>query len=173
VPRKRVVKRQPPRGANKRRREEEEEEGAGRDEEEEGKEEEHEHEPQGPSTPKRMRFAPEAMPFGLERRDFERLHEQHQYCSGNALGIEVPAGAQQGRAEEEQAEWTSEDDRLLVELVLEKLKLSRSDWQDCARSLGRDGASVGRRWKSLVGGGEVGLRGRAKRGRGRIDATWR
>jgi hypothetical protein len=41
--------------------------------------------------------------------------------------------------------------------VLEKLKLTKSDWQDCARSLGKDRGSVGRRWKSLMVNGEVGL----------------
>lgn len=69
-------------------------------------------------------------------------------------------------------EWTSEEDRVLVELVLEKLKLTKSEWADCARSLGRDRGSVGRRWRSLMGGGEVGLkrRGGARKG---IHATWR
>jgi hypothetical protein len=68
-------------------------------------------------------------------------------------------------------EWSHEDDRLLVELVLEKLKLTKSDWQDCARSLGKDRSSVGRRWKSLMGAGEVGLKSRPRRAR--IHGTWR
>jgi hypothetical protein len=68
-------------------------------------------------------------------------------------------------------EWSTEEDRLLVELVLEKLKLTKSDWQDCARSLGKDRGSVGRRWKSLMGGGEVGLKSRPRRAK--IHGTWR
>jgi hypothetical protein len=68
-------------------------------------------------------------------------------------------------------EWSTEEDRLLVELVLEKLKLTKSDWQDCARSLGKDRGSVGRRWKSLMGGGEVGLKSRSRRAK--IHGTWR
>lgn len=114
-----------------------------------------------PSTPKRMRFAPEALPLGLERSDFKVL---------------APAPAIEGDADadaeaEGTEEWTTEDDRVLVELVLEKLKLTKSDWQDCARSLGRDRGSVGKRWKSLMGAGDVGLKGRTRRGK--ICSTWR
>jgi hypothetical protein len=111
-----------------------------------------------PSTPKRVRRAPEVLPLGLERADFQSLH-----------------GPDAGEAEVEEAakieEWSTEEDRLLVELVLEKLKLTKSDWQDCARSLGKDRGSVGRRWKSLMGAGEVGLKGRLRRGK--IHSTWR
>ena len=150
---------QPPRGINKRRRaladdmsretaeaEVEDDNGA-----EEGAR---------PSTPKRMRRAPEVLPLGLERADFQSLR-----------GPE----ADEAEAEAEEAakveEWSTEEDRLLVELVLEKLKLTKSDWQDCARSLGKDRGSVGRRWKSLMGAGEVGLKGRLRRGK--IHSTWR
>ncbi|OJD09596.1 hypothetical protein ACJ73_10200, partial [Blastomyces percursus] len=56
------------------------------------------------------------------------------------------------------SDWTSEDDKRLVELVLEKLKLSRRDWNECARRMGKDHDSVGRRWRALVGEGNVGLR---------------
>lgn len=55
-------------------------------------------------------------------------------------------------------EWSPEDDRRLVQLVLDKFSLSRREWDSCARRLGRDGASVGRRWRHLVGDGNVGLR---------------
>ena len=68
--------------------------------------------------------------------------------------------------------WSTEEDRMLVELVLEKLRLSRSEWQDCARSLGRDRGSVGRRWRSLVGNGDIGLRRGCSR-RPRLSGTWR
>ena len=71
------------------------------------------------------------------------------------------------------SDWTSEDDRRLVELVLEKLKLSKRDWNDCARRMGKDHDSVGRRWKALVGEGNVGLRRGRKVVRGRIDESWR
>ena len=66
----------------------------------------------------------------------------------------------------EDPEWTIDDDRMLVETVLEKLKLSKRDWNDCARKLGKDKDSLGRRWSLLVGEGNVGLR----RGR-RISRT--
>ena len=47
--------------------------------------------------------------------------------------------------------WTNAEDRLLVELVLKKLRLSPRDWADCAKSLGRDQRSVGNRWDMIVG----------------------
>jgi len=62
-------------------------------------------------------------------------------------------------------EWTTDDDTALVELVLEKLRFSRREWDEVATVLGTDGASMGRRWKELVGDGEVGLRFRRGRGR--------
>jgi hypothetical protein len=68
--------------------------------------------------------------------------------------------------------WSTEEDRILVELVLEKLKLTKSDWQDCARSLGKDRGSVGRRWKTLMVNGDVGLKRGCLR-RPRVYGTWR
>lgn len=133
-----------------------------------------EQEHEGPSTPKRMRLAPEVLPLGLERSDFHSLKlqaiEQSQIQGQEVLDSVEGEGEVKG--EGEQGEWTTEEDRLLVELVLEKLKLTKSDWQDCARSLGRDRGSVGRRWKSLMGGGEVGLKRNHAR-RGKIHQTWR
>jgi Myb-like DNA-binding domain len=123
-----------------------------------------------PSTPKRRRFAPEILPLGLERSDFHTLHLQSVSASQeNVLQSVEDSNEQDGGKE---AEWTTEEDRLLVELVLEKLKLTKSDWQDCARSLGKDRGSVGKRWKSLMGNGEVGLRSRSSR-RAKIHGTWR
>lgn len=118
---------------------------------------------QGPSTPKRRRIAPEVLPYGLERSDFHGLHLGR--VEGGETVIESAEGTESGDV------WSTEEDRLLVELVLEKLKLTKSDWQDCARSLGKDRGSVGRRWKSLMGGGEVGLKSRPRRTK--IHGTWR
>ena len=169
VPRKRITKRtaqQPPRGINKRRRALDDEmsretaEGDNISQEEESGET---NKCERPSTPKRMRFAPEVLPLGLERSDFHAL-QIHNIDQGQSQEAEGQEGAEQGQ-------WSTEEDRLLVELVLEKLKLTKSDWQDCARSLGRDRGSVGRRWKSLVGGGEVGLKRNPRRGK--IHQTWR
>ncbi|KAI2245080.1 hypothetical protein LOZ13_001201 [Ophidiomyces ophidiicola] len=70
-------------------------------------------------------------------------------------------------------DWTSEDDGRLVDLVLEKLKLSKRDWNDCARKMGKDHDSVGRRWKALVGEGNVGLRRGKRMVRSRIHENWR
>lgn len=186
--RKRVRKVTPaPRGPNKRRREDE-------DVDDEDMEEDHHEEKEddkGPSTPKRVRVVPEILPLGLDRRDFELLHESHQYSSENALGINTnPPGSIQrepnsvkmpSKGEQENGElddmgidWSNEEDRVLVEMVLQKLKLTKNDWHDCARTLGRDSAVIGRRWKSLLGNGEVGLKGRTGRIERRgVSATWR
>lgn len=56
-------------------------------------------------------------------------------------------------------EWSSEEDQRLLELVLERLRLSQQEWDECARQMGRrNPANVGRRWTSLVREGRVGLR---------------
>ncbi len=122
--------------------------------------------PPRPSTPKRSRIAPEALPLGLERSDFHSLHTTD--------GTHKPETRTEGtdvELEADGAAWSVEDDRVLVELVLEKLKLSKSDWQDCARSLGKDRGSVGRRWKSLMLNGDVGIKRTSRRGK--IHSTWR
>lgn len=164
--RKRITKRvPPPRGVNKRRRVLEDIDGNDNSDAEYVAENDLATPPaetSSPSTPKRLRLAPEILPLGLDRSDFRSL------ASGTEGKIE---GLRDNVGELEGIDWTNEEDRLLVELVLEKLKLTKSDWQDCARSLGKDRASVGRRWKSLMAGGEVGLKSRNKRGK--LHATWR
>jgi hypothetical protein len=126
-------------------------------------------EPVRPHTPKRARIAPEVLPLGLERSDYHALH-------ANGGGVLVEDGRAQPEGtdvvvEADGEKWSTEDDRILVELVLEKLKLSKSDWQDCARSLGKDSGSVGRRWKSLMVNGDVGLKRSSRRSK--IHGTWR
>ncbi|KAK2591870.1 hypothetical protein QQS21_010449 [Conoideocrella luteorostrata] len=128
---------------------------------------ESEQEPAAPSTPKRARIAPEQLPLGLERSDF---HDIHCLAEG---GRESSTKGENVEVEADGAEWSAEDDRILVELVLEKLKLSKSEWQDCARNLGKDRHSVNRRWKSLIMKGEVGLKTRASSRRTRLHSTWR
>ncbi|EPE07850.1 dna-binding protein [Ophiostoma piceae UAMH 11346] len=119
-----------------------------------------------PTTPKRARIAPDALPLGLERADFHSLHTGGvpDGSSRAHIGTDV-------EREGDGADWSVEDDRMLVELVLEKLRLSKEEWQDCARTLGKDRASLGRRWKSLVLHGDVGFK--AGRARGKIHGTWR
>ena len=140
------------------------------------------------STPKRRRLpGPAHLPFGLERSDFVDLEEtfstprsftsssppcaqsQYQHLAlpstpTYATGQETP---DQGEEEEEDF-WTPLDDAQLVHLVLEKLKFSRRDWDECARVLGAEGegGSLGKRWKYLVGEGKVGLK---MKGMGRGD----
>ncbi|KAF7906454.1 hypothetical protein EAF00_000733 [Botryotinia globosa] len=136
-----------------------------------------------PRTPKRRRrIAPEVLPLGLERSDFHtlRLAEMENTVTDDGAFVFSAGGDSQSRnreaqgneEEEEDGEnWSREEDRMLVELVLEKLKLSKSDWQDCARSLGKDRGNLGRRWKTLMGAGEVGLKGRRKT-RTKLNSTW-
>jgi hypothetical protein len=121
-------------------------------------------EPVAPSTPKRARIAPERLPLGLERSDFHDIHGPSGASENATRGtdIEVEADGQ---------EWSVEDDRVLVELILEKLKLSKSEWQDCARNLGKDRHGVSRRWKSLLMKGDVGLKRSSSRRR--LHSTWR
>ena len=123
-----------------------------------------------PHTPKRSRIAPEVLPLGLERTDFHELGVLRDATNStppptNRTGADIVL---EGDGEP----WSTEEDRMLVELVLEKLKLTKSDWQDCARSLGKDRGSVGRRWKSLMVNGDVGLKKGGSR-RARLHGTWR
>lgn len=185
ITRKRIIKRSvPARGQNKRRRALDDD--MGRDDGEESDFEAHqpadkqdttadnsteavqevEDLPPRPQTPKRARVAPEVLPLGLERSDYHTLHAEGVFGGEEASkeGTDVVV-AEDGEA------WSTEDDRILVELVLEKLKLSKSEWQDCARSLGKDRGNVSRRWKSLMVNGDIGLKRNSRRGK--IHGTWR
>ncbi|KAL2178672.1 uncharacterized protein P884DRAFT_257897 [Thermothelomyces heterothallicus CBS 202.75] len=143
-----------------------------------------------PHTPKRSRIAPEIIPLGLERADYHSLHSSFSSDNNDHDGIPSTKSNDTDSynnhnnnrpqdhhgtdvvVEADGEAWSTEEDRILVELVLEKLKLTKSDWQDCARSLGKDRGSVGRRWKSLMINGDVGLK-RAPLRRPRIHGTWR
>ena len=176
--RKRIVKRAPvPRGLNKRRRSVEDDLGREDDDVEsdldisekaDGVAEPADELPPRPSTPKRSRIAPEALPLGLDRADFHALRAA---SGGPSDDIRPSVEGTDVEVEADGEAWTVEDDRILVELVLEKLKLSKSDWQDCARSLGKDRSSVGRRWKSLMLNGDVGVKRTSRRSK--IHGTWR
>jgi len=117
------------------------------------------------------------LPLGLERSDFHSLHLQNiESATANGGGDgEMPVldSVENDNAsnKEDGEEWTTEEDRLLVELVLEKLRLTKSEWHDCARSLGKDRGSVGKRWRSLMANGDVGLKSRGRRAR--LHHTWR
>ncbi|OJJ95292.1 hypothetical protein ASPACDRAFT_82130 [Aspergillus aculeatus ATCC 16872] len=54
--------------------------------------------------------------------------------------------------------WAEEDDQRLIGLVLEKFQLSQRNWDECAGKLGKDQASVERRWRFLLSDGHIGLR---------------
>ncbi|WEW56434.1 hypothetical protein PRK78_001877 [Emydomyces testavorans] len=146
------------------------------------------------STPKRQRRAPPELPLGLDLSDFKSLRSPKD--SRPTIRV-TPCQVESSQVDESRSpnsnltttlslenndqplpfdsssEWTSEDDRRLVELVLDKLKLSKRDWSDCARRMGKDNDSVGRRWKALVGEGNVGLRRGRRLVRAKIHESWR
>ncbi|KAH6619860.1 hypothetical protein B0J18DRAFT_435193 [Chaetomium sp. MPI-SDFR-AT-0129] len=185
--RKRIVKRtasiaqQAPRGPNKRRRALDDDAGHEDDSDMEHETEQDDGDDSRPEpaplhTPKRSRIAPEVIPLGLERADYHSLHSSFSSSFSSDSGALAEGDTEQPGTdtvvEGDGEAWSTEEDRILVELVLEKLKLTKSDWQDCARSLGKDRSSVGRRWKSLMINGDVGLK-RTSHRRGRIHGTWR
>jgi len=112
------------------------------------------------STPKRMRLAPLEMPLGIKLADYEGLESLLQQ-DGFSMDGDTAAAVVRGGG------WSAEDDRVLVEGVLEKLSLTKEDWNECARKLGRESGSVGGRWTELVGEGRVGLKRGRRLGRGR------
>lgn len=129
-----------------------------------------------PSTPKRRRRIPLSMPLGLCPADFHSLRTPHAVANVQ-LDMPIPPAhtdAPPSSSLPTSTSWTAADDSALVSTVLEKLQLSRHEWNDCARILGKDKDSLGRRWRMLVGDGEVGLRrGQGRRGRVGLDlGSW-
>lgn len=110
------------------------------------------------------------MPLGLSAADFQFLESPNTppvELDMPSFEINVDADAD---APSNSDDWSAADDRALVETVLEKLRLSKREWNDCARILGKDKDSLGKRWKMLVGEGDVGLRRGGKRpGRTELD----
>ncbi|KAJ5689398.1 hypothetical protein N7462_003790 [Penicillium macrosclerotiorum] len=125
------------------------------------------------STPKRQRHVPYDLPLGLSSTDFYSLHSP-------PITQSPPSPAQRLRAQESVArvdpdtvlpsieepdesaapsQWTDVEDQRLVEVVLEKFRLSQHEWDECARQMGhRNRADLDRRWHSLVAQGRVGMR---------------
>lgn len=128
------------------------------------------------STPKRQRRVPLNMPLGLSAEDFAGLETPPSSDWESSKGDSSQREAQDNRTTPNDlalAGWTPQDDDQLVGLVLEKFKLSRKQWTECARKIGKDDHSVGQRWKLLVGEGDVGLRRGGKRARAQICEDWR
>ncbi|EED18154.1 conserved hypothetical protein [Talaromyces stipitatus ATCC 10500] len=133
------------------------------------------------TTPKRLRHFPYHMPRGLGIADFESLNghsaEQntsHQETESEALPQIILPSIEIEDTEvsntNDKADWTAEEDEQLVDMVLEKFRLTKRDWQECARRIGKDDASVGKRWQALLGEGNIGLRrGSGQFVRGRLD----
>ncbi|OKL63635.1 hypothetical protein UA08_00263 [Talaromyces atroroseus] len=144
----------------------------------------------GYATPKRRRRLPYHIPLGLGIADFEALDE---YTCTSPMCIPQQQQQQQIHVDSDpqmealrqivlpsievedtdKADWTAEEDEKLVDMVLEKFKLSKRDWEECARRIGKDNASVGRRWQALLGEGNIGLRrGSGPFIRGRLDGCF-
>jgi hypothetical protein len=129
-----------------------------------------------PSTPKRRRRIPLCMPLGLSAADFRSLQTPPREAI--PVQLDMPISNSKSPADfptptSITSTWTPADDSALVSTVLEKLALSRHEWNDCARILGKDQDSLGRRWRILVGDGEVGLRRGGRRERGRLEVgSW-
>lgn len=132
-------------------------------------------------TPKRRRRIPLSMPLGLSAEDFRALERPAEDAD---VELDMPIisphsipsdqdSAYGASPTLEEVEWTIEDDQALVETVLEKLRLSKREWNDCARQIGKDKDSLGRRWSLLVSEGNVGLRRGGRMSRTNLDiASW-
>ena len=129
------------------------------------------------STPKRRRRfpGPVNIPFGLDRQDFADLESANNELAILERRATMTASPRSDRAfeslcspatpvspDEDETEewWTPLDDAHLVTVVLEKMNLSRRDWEECARVLGAEGegGSLGKRWKWLMEEGKIGLK---------------
>ncbi|KAL2886731.1 DNA-binding protein [Ceratocystis lukuohia] len=128
-----------------------------------------------PCTPKRARTCPEVMPLGLSRSDFDDVwgleHEQKQEPCSPAVSLmsvasssassvfdSISTASTYDASNSDTEDWTDEDDDALIDIVLKKLRLSRQEWHECARTLGRNRSTISQRWKSLLMGGEIGLK---------------
>ena len=132
------------------------------------------------STPKRRRRfpGPVNIPFGLDRQDFADLESaNNELATLTQRATMVTTSPRSDRVfescslldtpisppdEDDEMEewWTPLDDAHLVTTVLEKMNLSRRDWEECARVLGAkgEGGSLGKRWKWLMEEGKIGLK---------------
>lgn len=117
------------------------------------------------------------MPLGLSAEDFEGLDNipQAPLSPPKELveeKVDLPASDNnltEDTANDESG-WSAADDRMLVSTVLDKLNLSRREWNDCGRRMEKDSDSLGKRWRLLVGDGEAALR-RGSGGRSRPELT--
>jgi len=93
------------------------------------------------------------------------VHPPSPHQESSQMEMEITPTTQ---PENSARDWSNAEDRLLVEMVLQKMRLSPRDWADCARSLGRDTRTVGNRWEmiveSLMGGAGASKRKRLEDG---------
>ena len=167
----------PSRGSNKRRRAEDEDEDENQSQGQELEGEEKENLYSVYATPKRQRMVPLLIPLGLSVEDFNALEDSSKQQLEHRIRINLPKNEAGSNIDDifdgGEADWTVDDDRMLVETMLEKLKLPKREWNDCARRLGKDKDSLGRRWNMLVVEGNVGLRRGGRTTRPDLDArSW-
>jgi hypothetical protein len=130
------------------------------------------------STPKRRRRVPVLMPLGLSAEDFEGLEATPRARPGGppsniGEGLDMPAQSSTPSETAARPEWSTADDRALVSTVLNKLNLSRKDWNECRGTMAKDADSLGKRWKILARDRDVGLRrGSGGRKRPEVSGEW-
>lgn len=122
------------------------------------------------------------MPLGLGIADFETLNNLPKQESNlealpqvilPSIEIEDTDTSTTANNDNDKSDWTAEEDEQLVDMVLEKFRLTKRDWEECARRIGKDDASVGKRWQALLGEGNIGLRrGSGQFVRGRLDGCF-
>ncbi|KAM0804723.1 hypothetical protein BDR22DRAFT_918561, partial [Usnea florida] len=138
-----------------------------------------------PSTPKRQRTYPPTLPLGLNRSDFAALPSpttpphtpspkppSSSSCDPENQSQNNTNNTTNNTTTNDSPPWSTHDDSALVALILSKLQLRQSDWDECARRLGKGKDSIGKRWRFLLGDGGVGLRrGRGERRRGGVGGV--
>ncbi|KAJ5463104.1 hypothetical protein N7475_008048 [Penicillium sp. IBT 31633x] len=128
------------------------------------------------ATPKRARHVPYDLPLGISSTDFYSLHSppvtqsppsppRRRMDYGPSIDPDAPLPSievteEYAPSSAPQDSWTPQEDQKLIELVLEKFRLSQAEWNECAHQMGR--GHVGPRWQSLIGEGRVGLRPRQR-----------
>ena len=120
------------------------------------------------------------MPLGLSADDFEGLDptpKSEPPARKKVIEETVDLPDNPGAAEDaiaDESGWSAADDRMLVSTVLDKLNLSRRDWNDCGRRMENDRDSLGKRWRVLVRNGEAALRrGSGGRSRPELREDWK
>jgi len=113
------------------------------------------------------------MPLGLSSSDFDALEVRPvrilQWAEPQGIDVDMEDSIATEESdqvletdgtpalESESADWTTDDDRMLVTTALKTLRPSGPEWEEFGHQLGRDRDSLDRRWITLVSDGRVGF----------------